>query len=559
MLFNKSKSLLLLCGMVVLLCGMYVAGEKYHLMFNPNHSADKRNGFRDLNAYTMVKETKMTIMVGEPMAQVHYEETINKTGWATLSLSTNSDRSDEEQAFAAGFVEGYVTGELFQNYWIGFKQYTFDTSQNKQLDAFLDGNFRFMKRKIAEAKNSTNPEERTYWYHVSLILDQVEGMYAGYLKVMSEKGTLPVLSLADLFKFQLDGDIDDLSNMWSPPSFETMSKFDLESYAIFKTKCSAFVKYSKDRRNLFLTHATWDTFQNMLRVYKHYRINFKNVPAKLVSFSSAPGWLVSVDDFYITSAGLVITETSNNIFNLTLYQKTTPETLLYWIRNIVANRLATSAKEWTDIFAKYNSGTYNNQWIVLDTKRFVPGATRSDPELLYILEQIPGDCKVASVSHFLDTSYWASYNIPYFPYIYNISGYPSQYKKFGDFWSYENCPRAKIFRRDAPYVGDLEGVKRLIRKNDYQSDPFSDGDACHQIAARCDLNPPNKRSQAFGAIDAKVTDIQMAKTNTAVAQSGPTHDQQPVFTWNSQWDKVNIHTDQPVSFGFDWVEMTPQV
>lgn len=161
--------------------------------------------------------------------------------------------------------KGYVTGELFQNYWIGFKQYTFDTSQNKQLDAFLDGNFRFMKRKIAEAKNSTNPEERTYWYHVSLILDQVEGMYAGYLKVMSEKGTLPVLSLADLFKFQLDGDIDDLSNMWSPPSFETMSKFDLESYAIFKTKCSAFVKYSKDRRNLFLTHATWDTFQNMLR------------------------------------------------------------------------------------------------------------------------------------------------------------------------------------------------------------------------------------------------------------------------------------------------------
>lgn len=196
---------------------------------------------------------------------------------------------------------------------------------------------------------------------------------------------------------------------------------------------------------------------NTCRVYKHYRINFKNVPAKLVSFSSAPGWLVSVDDFYITSAGLVITETSNNIFNLTLYQKTTPETLLYWIRNIVANRLATSAKEWTDIFAKYNSGTYNNQWIVLDTKRFVPGATRSDPELLYILEQIPGDCKVASVSHFLDTSYWASYNIPYFPYIYNISGYPSQYKKFGDFWSYENCPRAKIFRRDAPYVGDLEG------------------------------------------------------------------------------------------------------
>jgi len=414
-----------------------------------------------------------------------------------------------------------------------------------------------MKKMIADSSNYTNPAEKTYWYHVSLILDQMEGMYAGYLKALSEKNIIPELSLVDLFKFQMDGDIEDLSAKWSQPAFHLMSKFDLESYAIFKTKCSAFVKYSRDRKNIFLTHATWDTFQNMLRIYKHYRINFKGVPAKLISFSSAPAWLVSVDDFYITSAGLVITETSNNIFNLTLYQQVNPNTLLYWVRNIVANRLATSGKEWTDIFAKYNSGTYNNQWIVLDTKKFVPGASKSDPELLYILEQIPGDCKVASVSHFLDGSYWASYNIPYFPYIYNISGYPAQFQKFGDFWSYEHCPRANIFRRDLPNIGDLAGVQRMIRKNDFQTDPFSDGDACHQVAARCDLNPSGKRSEAFGAIDAKITDIAMAKRSAAVAQSGPTHDQQPVFQWTARWDKNNIHNEQPITFDFDWVEMAP--
>lgn len=454
---------------------------------------------------------------------------------------------------------GYVTGELFQAYWLGYKQYTFDTDQTEKLDAFLDGNWRFMKKMIAQAKNSTNQEEKTYWYHVSLIFDQLEGMFAGYMKIMNEKRIMAVMSLTDLFKLQLDGDIEDLSNMWSPPSFSTMSKFELESWTIFKTKCSAFVKYSADRKNIFLTHATWDTFQNMLRVYKHYRINFKNVPSQLVSFSSAPGWLVSVDDFYITSAGLVITETSNNIFNLTLYKSTTPETLLYWVRNIVANRLATSGKQWTQIFAKYNSGTYNNQWIVLDLNKFVPGAVKSDPELLYILEQIPGDCQIASVSHFLDNSYWASYNIPYFPYIYNVSGYPAQYQKFGDFWSYANCPRAKIFRRDAPSVGDIEGVKRLIRYNNFQNDPLAQGDACHQIAARCDLNQPGKRAEAFGAIDAKVTNVQLAKRNAAVAQSGPTHDQEPVFVWTPHWDKDNIHVEQPVSFNFDWVEMSPQV
>ena len=31
--------------------------------------------------------------------------------------------------------------------------------------------------------------------------------------------------------------------------------------------------------------------------------------------------------------------------------------VLEWMRNVVANRLATGAMEWTDIFKKYNSGT----------------------------------------------------------------------------------------------------------------------------------------------------------------------------------------------------------
>lgn len=103
---KKMKTLLTTLCLVVLLLGL-VSAEKYNLFFHPKAGVDKSNAFRDLNAYTMVKESsKMSIMVGEPQAQVQYEQTINKTGWATLSLSTNAGSSDEEQAFAAGFVEG---------------------------------------------------------------------------------------------------------------------------------------------------------------------------------------------------------------------------------------------------------------------------------------------------------------------------------------------------------------------------------------------------------------------------------------------------------------------
>ena len=43
-------------------------------------------------------------------------------------------------------------------------------------------------------------------------------------------------------------------------------------------------------------------------------------------------------------------------------------TLFYYVRLQVANWLAKSGKEWTDIFSLYNSGTYNNEWMVVDFK-----------------------------------------------------------------------------------------------------------------------------------------------------------------------------------------------
>ena len=35
--------------------------------------------------------------------------------------------------------------------------------------------------------------------------------------------------------------------------------------------------------------------------------------------------------------------------------------VLEWVRNMVANRLSSTGEQWTAVFSKYNSGTYNNQ------------------------------------------------------------------------------------------------------------------------------------------------------------------------------------------------------
>jgi len=56
----------------------------------------------------------------------------------------------------------------------------------------------------------------------------------------------------------------------------------------------------------------------------------------------------------------------------------------------MANHAANSGKEWYEIFSKFNSGTYNNQYMILDYKLFEPyNALKNNT--LWIIEQIPGE------------------------------------------------------------------------------------------------------------------------------------------------------------------------
>ena len=50
--------------------------------------------------------------------------------------------------------------------------------------------------------------------------------------------------------------------------------------------------------------------------------------------------------------------------NMSLYDEVTPESLLAWQRVRVANQMAASGKEWAEVIDTYNSGTYNNQYMV---------------------------------------------------------------------------------------------------------------------------------------------------------------------------------------------------
>ena len=86
--------------------------------------------------------------------------------------------------------------------------------------------------------------------------------------------------------------------------------------------------------------------------------------ANRISFSSYPGYLESLDDFYMMDSGLGMVQTSNGVPDNTLLDLITPRSLLAWQRVRVASAMASTGKEWWDAFKTHASGTYVNQYMV---------------------------------------------------------------------------------------------------------------------------------------------------------------------------------------------------
>merc|ERR1719356_1850010 len=89
-------------------------------------------------------------------------------------------------------------------------------------------------------------------------------------------------------------------------------------------------------------HSSWFDFAHTNRIFKTYKFNFNHPSTKapIMSFSSYPGFLESLDDFYMMSSGLGMTQTSNEVFETSLYDLIKPQSLLAWQRVRLANRLS---------------------------------------------------------------------------------------------------------------------------------------------------------------------------------------------------------------------------
>jgi len=488
-------------------------------------------------------------------ARGSYNNSLMTTGWNVLNIQSGygNATSDVDVLYAAGFLEGTFTANDIHDHYMNMRG-IFLTGRKPGIEAKVRG---FLATQLEWARTMSNSHSTDpFWRQVAMVIAHLDGLHDGY-----KKAAKPTWD-TDMFVVQMlnaVGDLIDLMNALDPeaePVLDNMDPLALRQYVLMNGHCSALIKVLGAYENVYMSHSSWFAYASTLRIYKHYDFNVKerSTKANKMSFSSYPGFLESLDDFYLLSSNMVLLQTTNNVFDTSLYDHIKPESLLTWQRVRVANHMAENGEQWYQAVKRYNSGTYNNQYMVIDLKRIHLGVSIDDGAL-WVVEQIPGLVEGADQTQILRTGYWPSYNVPFYESVYNLSGYPEHVRKHGLDYSYQLAPRAKIFRRDQATVKDFKTMQHIMRYNDYKNDPYSEGNPCNSICCRGDLDKKNPIPN--GCYDSKVTDYNMALSMQSYAINGPSlGDSLPPFQWTDAFNNTT-HLGLPNLYNFDWQKMKP--
>ena len=510
----------------------------------------------------------------DAIASATYTKSYETKGWDCLTISSY-DKPDNKypdyiKSYAMGYLEGILNKDRIYQIYRNLMYYSFYDNNNKfpdNLIEYLTKNLEYMKTNSLKYMDSD-----PFWEHVYYSYQQMMGLFDGYNSAAEDEKKL------GLIYFQMvvaNTDIEDAiyyKNLTNRPNFKNMTVEEIQSFTDLHSHCSSLIKAKNDLSDIWFGHNTWTTYGSMIRTFKEYRFvsNKQNEKSKVVVFSSYPGSLSSIDDFYYLDSKLVVMETTNSNLNDTLYDLLNPETILTWVRVMVANRLASSAEEWTSYFSRENSGTYNNQFQILDLNRVDLKKKVLNEKSLMIIEQIPGYTETADVTKFLKRGYWPSFNIPYLKNIYEKMGYVEMIQKnptLYDSYDYSGSNRPKIFRRDHSNIDSLDDFKKMLRYNNYEKDDCSKKNAAWTIASRYDLNTNGVgKEYCYGAIDVKFASVKelMEGKNIIHIISGPSNDQQPTFSWkNTTCYKSNpvrwFHEDVIETWDFPWIDYEIQL
>jgi len=566
------------------------------------------------------QEGKLSLVSGtnaeHGVAWAKFEDKLDSDGWTWLHVEAADSSSVDNtmRMYGAGYVEGILTAtrisQFYTNIWQGAASGGESAVALSNVKVLFSKMIKYMKTKtlLSKGLSAEEPQEQ-YWRHVRYMLTQLWGIKDGY-NAMAKKNGVRSLTLLDLLVINSHAVLPEYIEAFTPAAVDkrketrtvksamsllnlarqanrshanaswppsSSSSFELPKLSAEDADrdwemrlakhghCSALIRLTAESKDLLVGHSTWGDYTHMTRVYKYYKIELPETgtAASRVSFSSYPGCIASTDNFYMMNSGLVAMDTSLEVLNPNIYNRIPNFETAPFIPNfmhvMVVNRMANSAADWTSMLSHEGTGFPSSQWMVVDFNRFTPG-TPITQDTVRLLEQVPGIIRHDDVSQLVrENGFWASYNRPFFSAIRDVSGHTDAQATYGDLYSFAKSPRALIFERAAPSIIDLTGMRSLMRRNAFPEENILPNEPGHAISARLDLD---QRSHIpNGGIDSKVINRCLMKELQCQAESGPSHDKQPVFSWTSPaggelfpgWP----HLGMPNSWNFGWVQMTP--
>ena len=231
----------------------------------------------------------------------------------------------------------------------------------------------------------------------------------------------------------------------------------------------------------------------------------------------------------------------------------TPKSILTSFRSLLSTFCAVNGSHFTEFFLKHNSGTYNNDYYIIDMNKFERGVKPSK-DLVWLVEQIPStkQYRLDMTDYLVHNGFISSFNCPFLDEVFNLLKYPDHSHEPIFYYNYTKNPRYQISARDAPGIKTYEKFLKFMRFNDYKRDPYSGGNPGLAISARFDLLD----NRTEGSINAKSIKGSRAMTDMVVdIISSPCHDELPIFSWDNPPFQNIPHDGLPTRFDFGWVTM----
>lgn len=267
----------------------------------------------------------MTKLTTEQEGWVAEASRTDINGWIYLRIGG--------EPFARGFQHGYLVAKEWED---AIRVYRAMTFQNYGLT------YDFFAQHAVEMHKDKIPEE---------IADEMKGIAAG-LTAAGVPATWEDILAWNAY--------EEITGYWYPSVSSQYAK-DGPHY-VQQGHCSAFVATGSATADgkFVMAHTSFDTF--WAGQYFNLMLDVTPTDGHRMVMQSVPGYIQSSTDFWVTDAGLVVTETT--VGNFAGYDATrVPE----YVRARTATQYAGTISEWVDLVNKDSNGGYANTWLLADS------------------------------------------------------------------------------------------------------------------------------------------------------------------------------------------------